>query len=118
VVFEVLSPNNTEEEMAEKLVFYERFGVEEYYMLDPDLPALEVYLRRQGQLHREAGEEHVSPRLGIRFLCQDNVLSVFHPNGRRFQSFVEVRAERKALAQRVTRMKERLRALGIDPDEV
>ena len=32
VVFEVLAPGNTSKEMADKLAFYERYGVEEYYL--------------------------------------------------------------------------------------
>ena len=36
VVFEVLSPGNRLGEMLKKLKFYERYGVEEYYMYDPD----------------------------------------------------------------------------------
>jgi len=32
VVFEVLSPGNTLTEMLEKREFYERYGVEEYYI--------------------------------------------------------------------------------------
>ena len=35
VVFEVLSPRNTREEMAAKQNFYDRYGVEEYYFIDP-----------------------------------------------------------------------------------
>src|SRR5436305_5720778 len=35
VVFEVLSPNNTREEMRAKRQWYERHGVEEYYYIDP-----------------------------------------------------------------------------------
>ncbi len=36
VVFEVLSPGNTLAEMALKWQFYDRYGVEEYYLYDPD----------------------------------------------------------------------------------
>jgi Uma2 family endonuclease len=147
VVFEVLSPGNTASEMVEKLSFYDRHGVEEYYVIDPDLPALEVYVRRRGTLRPAAvGEEHTSARLGIRFVRRDGVLSVLHPDGSPFRSFAEERAERRAVleerdaaleerdaaleeravaleerdaaAQRAARLAERLRALGIDPDEL
>ncbi len=47
VVFEVLSPNNTPQEMADKLAFYDRYGVEEYYLYDPDHGRLQGW-RRQG----------------------------------------------------------------------
>jgi Uma2 family endonuclease len=32
VVFEILSPGNRPAEMAKKLLFYQRYGVEEYYI--------------------------------------------------------------------------------------
>ena len=36
VVFEVLSPGNRPPDLAKKFAFYDRFGVEEYYVYDPD----------------------------------------------------------------------------------
>ena len=36
VVFEILSPGNRAGEMERKFQFYERYGVEEYYIYDPD----------------------------------------------------------------------------------
>jgi Uma2 family endonuclease len=36
VVFEILSPGNRAKEMIRKLKFYEQYGVEEYYIYDPD----------------------------------------------------------------------------------
>ena len=36
VVFEIISPGNTKAEMRRKWQFYQRFGVEEYYLYDPD----------------------------------------------------------------------------------
>ena len=36
VVFEILSPGNRPGKMGEKFQFYDRFGVEEYYIYDPD----------------------------------------------------------------------------------
>jgi Uma2 family endonuclease len=49
VVFEVLSPGNTLKEMTKKLQFYNRYGVQEYYIYDLDrneLTALERKFRR------------------------------------------------------------------------
>jgi hypothetical protein len=66
---------------------------------------------------------HVSPRLGIRFEVRDGELVVYRPDGSRFLSFQELNeraeAERRRAATaeaEVTRLKERLRAAGIDPD--
>jgi Uma2 family endonuclease len=36
VVFEILSPGNTLKEMIKKQQFYDRYGVEEYYIYDPE----------------------------------------------------------------------------------
>ncbi|MBI2378924.1 MAG: Uma2 family endonuclease [Deltaproteobacteria bacterium] len=88
VVIEVLSPGNSFLEMKRKLRFYERFGVEEYYILDPYEASVAAYLRRDGRLQPqpEAGSV-VSPRLGIRFEKQGGELKVFLPDGRPFEDF-------------------------------
>jgi len=44
VVFEILSPNNTQREMDQKLLFYDRYGVEEYYLYDLDTNQLRGWL--------------------------------------------------------------------------
>ena len=36
VVFEILSPSNTKAEITRQLEFYDRYGVEEYYLYAPD----------------------------------------------------------------------------------
>jgi Uma2 family endonuclease len=125
VVFEVLSPGNTTEEMAEKHAFYERYGVEEYYVIDPDVPTLEVWLRRREVLRpARSAEEHISAVLGIRLVRREGQLAVFYPDGRPFLTFPELKAERDAVAAerdaataKALRLAERLRALGLDPDE-
>lgn len=47
VVFEILSPSNSAKEMADKLAFYDHYGVEEYYLYDPDKNRLEIWMRRR-----------------------------------------------------------------------
>ena len=68
VVFETLSPGNRPDELARKFQFYEKYGVEEYYIYDPDDGTLEGWLRVGDHLEevREMGG-FVSPLLGIRF---------------------------------------------------
>ena len=88
VVFEVLSPSNTEKEMNDKLAFYERFGVEEYYEIDPYRPYVLGFVRSENRLvpvHRMTGG-HVSPRLGTRYELVDGDLKMFGPDGREFQT--------------------------------
>ncbi len=96
VVFEVLSPSNTDEEMAAKFQFYETHGVEEYYVYDPDHDFLQAFVRQETVLRRMRPlEDFVSPRLGIRFDLSGRELVVFGPDGRRFLTFEELTAERQ-----------------------
>lgn len=44
VVFEVWSPSNTLRDFVDKLNFYERCGVEEFYLYDPDAGMFEGWL--------------------------------------------------------------------------
>jgi Uma2 family endonuclease len=91
VAFEILSPGNTGPEMATKRSFYERHGVEEYYVYDPDRLRLSGFTRRGGQLIAIASMEGwVSPLLGIRFTRQNGDLEIYRPDGRRFLSSVEL----------------------------
>ncbi len=126
VVFEVLSPGNTFAEMTNKLRFYDRYGVEEYYLYDPDNGELSGWLRTARGLEEiPEMEGWVSPRLGIRFALDGRDLALFRPDGTRFETYTEVRAqlarERQRAEeerQRAERLAEQLRALGIDPDRL
>ncbi len=87
VVFEVLSPGNTRKEMAEKLAFYERYGVKEYYLYDPDLGRLQGWWRQGGRLVEIAQMRGwISPRLVVRFELDGMDLCLTGPDGRRFVS--------------------------------
>jgi Uma2 family endonuclease len=108
-VFEILSPSNSAQRMAEKRRFYERFGVEEYYVYDPPTNALEVWLRQDRRLRRMAHiKGWTSPRLGIRFALTDKTLEVFDPHGRPFLSPVELDARLRQACERAEQ--ERARA--------
>jgi hypothetical protein len=91
VVFEVLSPGNRAGKMADKLLFYQRYGVEEYYIYDPDGIEIAGLIRSGDWLERiENMNGWVSPRLGIRFELTENTLEIYHPDGQRFLTFVEL----------------------------
>src|SRR5205085_1187325 len=78
VVFEVMSPNNTAPEMQRKLEFYRKYGIEEYYIYDPDRGTLRGYLRRGDQLADiQVMQGHISPRLGVRFELIDGELQLY-----------------------------------------
>jgi hypothetical protein len=91
VVFEVLSPGNTPREMDRKLLFYHTYGVEEYYLYDPDGNQLKGWCRsEEGLLDRiELMSGWVSPRLGIRFELAEE-LQLYRPDGTPFFSFTEI----------------------------
>ena len=146
VVFEILSPGNTRTEMERKLLFYDRHGVEEYYLYDPDTNEFQGWLRTEGYLDAIEPIEHwISPRLKIRFESSSEELEIYRPDGNRFLGYVEIarnaeqerqRADQAEAAleeaesaleeaesaleaerQRSQALAERLRATGIDPDE-
>jgi hypothetical protein len=86
VVFEVLSPSNTSDEMAGKFVFYDRHGVEEYYLIDPYREMVMGSVRQQGRLVPiYPMNEYTSPRLGVRFTTNGE-LKLYTPDGREFQN--------------------------------
>lgn len=101
VVFEILSPGNKLKEMIRKYAFYERYGVEEYYILDPLSESWIGYQRVGGRFEDIADMDgHVSRRLGVRFGYDDGRPSLFYPDGRRFESFLELAAARAAADER------------------
>jgi Uma2 family endonuclease len=108
VVFEILSPGNRVKEMIEKYKFYERYGVEEYYVYDPDTRELTGWLRSGDEL--EAIEDMmgwVSPRLGIRFELSNGELTIFRPDGERFASYLELAQAREQERQRAEQERQR-----------
>jgi len=122
VVFEVLSPGNRVGEMGRKRAFYERYGVEEYYLIDPKDPEVEGKApkgeeqvpdvkgwRREGGKLRPIQEIYhwVSPRLGIRFERGETELRIFGPDGRRFQTYEEIAERAEDLEQRAEDLEQR-----------
>ncbi len=96
VVFEILSPSNITrkgvKEMGVKFEFYQKYGVEEYYIYDPETYELQGWLRQGAKLAPIINlQGWVSPRLGIRFTgLGGQELEVYYPDGRRFISSVEL----------------------------
>jgi Uma2 family endonuclease len=92
VVFEVLSPGNTDAEMARKFAFYEEYGVEEYYIYDPDKDTLQAFFRHGTALLRQRPAHNlVSPRLRIRFDLSGPEMVVYYPDGTPFLTFEQLR---------------------------
>lgn len=124
VVFEVRSPGNTQTELDKKLLFYERYDVEEYYLYDPDRNDLSGWIGQNKRLIPiEPMAGWVSPRISVRFDWSEAGLELTFPNGVAFTTLEQERQraeqerQRAELAeQRAARLAEQLRAVGIDPD--
>jgi len=140
VAFEILSPGNTKQEMETKFNFYQQHGIEEYYLYDPKNNRLQGWQRKGNKLTVITPMEGWrSPRLGITFSISEGELVLFHPDGERFVSYVEIveqrdheraekereRAEKEeaqmALEEERRKNKQlldRLLELGIDPNSL
>ncbi len=140
VVFEIWSPGNRPSEMMKKLAFYQNYGVEEYYLYHPDLLDLGGWCKSEGSLQPiEQMDGWVSPRLGVRFQMAETGLQLYRPDGEPFLTTLELEQralqaeerarqaeERAQIAeselererQKSQAIADRLREMGIDPDEV
>jgi Uma2 family endonuclease len=133
VVFEILSPVNTTEEMDRKLLFYERYGVEEYYIYNPANNELRVWLRGEYGLDLvDFGQKWVSPRLQIGFDVSGEQWQLSYPDSQPFVTFGELMAQAQAAQQqaqaaqqqaqaaqqRLQQAVPRLLSLGLDREQV
>ena len=141
VVFEFLSESNTQPEMTRKAMFFERYGVQEYYIYDLRNKELSGFIRFQEQdveMEPIPDMSHwQSPRLGISFDISSGDLVLRKPNGEPFMSYDEVEnllyqeqqranaqeqranaQEQRANAQeqRANILAAKLRELGINPE--
>jgi Uma2 family endonuclease len=61
LIIEILSPSSTTRDQKEKLNLYQRYGLPEYWIVDPDSQTVEVYLSAANRLERvetlKAGEQ-------------------------------------------------------------
>ena len=85
LAIEVLSPSNTWAEMVRKRQFYDRHGVDEYWVFDPAAGALEVWVREADALSERAVPETglVSPTSGVLLKVVAGELAVHDPGGGR-----------------------------------
>jgi Uma2 family endonuclease len=115
VVFEILSPGNRLAVISAKFEFYdsrsetlcERYGVEEYYIYDPDRVDFTGWLRQDGRLQGISEiSGWVSPRLGVRFELGDE-LEIYTPAGELFLSPVEIAQKAEAAQLEASRQQTR-----------
>jgi hypothetical protein len=108
VVFEILSPGNTLKEMARKLRFYEQYGVEEYYIYDPDKNDLNGYLRQENTLEViEEMQGFISPLLKVKFELDLEDLQIYDYQGNRFLTYVELSQKIKDTEKQLEQEKRR-----------
>ncbi len=109
VVFEIASESNTKVELEQtKLGFYDRYGVEEYYVYYPDRVIVKGWLRIGSSLEAISSMSGwVSRSLRVRFEIEDNDLQLYSPNGERFETFVEIIQGRQQERQRAERQQQR-----------
>jgi Uma2 family endonuclease len=126
VAFEIRSHSDSQTKMNKKLSFYNRYGVDEYYLYDPENNDLSGWQRIEGTLEViEPMEGWVSPRLGVRFELGEAGLEIYRPNGQKFISYGELEEQRELdrqraqqESQRAERLAAKLRELNIDPDSI
>jgi|CXWK01.1.fsa_nt_gi Uma2 family endonuclease len=125
LAIEVLSPSNTWAEMARKLTFYQRHGVQEYWVFDPADGALEVHVREGGELRKlgDRGGGLISATTGVHVHVEGKELVVADPDGRRWLApedeaarADELAARADALATEVATLRQRLGDVGPLPD--
>lgn len=139
VVFEFLSDANTPSEMTRKAMFFERYGVQEYYLYDIERNTATGFIRFQesDDVMEDIPEMQgwKSPRLGIRFEVDENGLHIFKPDGTPFLEYDEIvrldtilnatrtqlfstEAQLKQSESRAEALAAKLRELGINPESV
>jgi hypothetical protein len=91
----------------------DEYGVEEYYLYDPDTNLLQIFVRRGEVLAlvRQV-RDYVSARLGIRFDLSGPEMVVRRADGRPFLSFEELEAAREQERQRADQAEQRASRLA------
>jgi Uma2 family endonuclease len=93
IVIEVLSSSNRVSEMLRKLRFFETYGVEEFYILDPYTPGIELFVREGGILVPvEVSQSWTVARLGITFKIEDKNIAIYDTGGQAFLSPADIKA--------------------------
>ncbi len=105
VTIEVLSVVNKEPRgrriLADKVVFFEDHGVQEYIELDPEEPSIEVWLRTSAGLMPLGRQHHwYSERLGLTFKTDTGELKAFGPEGRPLLTLEDLANQATAEASR------------------
>jgi Uma2 family endonuclease len=119
VIFEILSPGNRTWEMEQKLLFYERYGIQEYYIYDPEMVELSGWLRDQDEL-REITQINgwTSQLLGIRFVLKPSTLEIYDPDNHRFLTYLELVEQRDRIAKERDQITEERDQIAEERDQI
>ncbi len=142
VVFEIWSYSNRRGDKERKLEFYDRYGVEEFYALDPrpSKRTAQGWLRRNNVLTEIAElDGWVSPRLGVTFRRVKGEWNLYYPSGEPFVDLEEIIKQREEAQQQAKAARKqaklarqqveteraakeaawaKLRELGVDPEKL
>jgi Uma2 family endonuclease len=122
VVFEISSRSTYKEDLQRKWLLYYQLGVTEYYLYDPEYDYL-----KEGLVAYRPGDEGkyvevqvnggviYSPALGLDVVNTGATLRLRDPQT---GQFLPTRAELQQAAERAERLADKLRELGIDPEQV
>ena len=112
VIFEIASDHTWENDVGKKYKDYEKFGVEEYYILDPEfafLPAPMLAFHRQGERLLSVpvnDDKTFSPRLGLEIVRTENNFRLFNARTNEFLlTLEEAEAEIETLKAEIERLK-------------
>ncbi len=114
VIIEIASDKTWDNDVGKKYKDYEQFGVEEYYILDPEfayLPAPMLAFHRQGERLLSApviDGKIFSPRLGLEIARTENSFRLFNPQrGEFLMTLEEAGTEIEKLKAEIERLKAR-----------
>ena len=108
VGFEVLSPSNTRKEMMKKRDFYEKYGVKEFIIIDPDKETFVVFALKGQSLApvHYSGNSWQSPLLGITILSTSKGIQGLYPDGQPFETEIELKEKIIAEQQEAERQRQ------------
>ncbi len=131
VVLEISSRKTRKEDLGKKKDLYAWLGVREYFVFDPEYklqPPLRAFRLRGQELIEEIVRQNrvSSHELGLELVNDGSTLRLWNPVTREFlrtpaESYAQAEAEataRQAAEHRADRLAAKLRALGLDPDQL
>ena len=124
VVIEVSSRKTKNEDLQWKRQLYAWLGVEEYFIFDPEYklqPPLRAFLLRGKELVEEKvlNNRVLSNELGLELVNDEKTLRLWNPQTSEFlRNLAEEVARATQEAARAAKLAAKLRALGIDPEQL